>query len=125
MNGIVAVVHSFTRVSVSRAGASARNNPQRGFTLVELMIGLVLVAILMGIGLPLFRSFILEQRLRATSSDLRVALTMARSEAVKRNRFIALVPDADGWGAGWTIPGLDGDPETPFRKAVFRGHFPD
>lgn len=85
----------------------------RGFTLVELMIGLVLVAILMGIGLPMFRSFILEQQLRATSSDLRIALTTARSEAVKRNRVVELMPfDADeGWGSGWIIPSpIPGDP---------------
>jgi type IV fimbrial biogenesis protein FimT len=87
-----------------------RNNPQRGFTLVELMIGVLLVAILLGIGMPAFRSFILEQRLRATSSDLRIALTLARSEAIKRNRFISVQPSADGWDAGWAIPS-PGDPD--------------
>lgn len=78
----------------------------QGFTLVELMIGLVLVAILMGIGLPMFRGFILDQQLRAASSDLRIALTIARSEAVKHNRLVELRPfdEDDGWGSGWTIP---------------------
>jgi len=88
----------------------------RGFTLVELMIGLVLVAILMSIGLPMFRSFTLGQQLRATTSDLRIALTLARSEAVKRNRVVALQPfDADdGWGSGWIIPSpLKDDPDDP------------
>ena len=63
---------------------------QRGFTLVELMIVLVMVAALLGIGVPLFETFILDQRMRATSSDLRVALSTARSEAVKRNRLVEL-----------------------------------
>ncbi len=88
----------------ARAVAGGRNNPHRGFTIIELMIGVVLVAVLLGIGLPLFKSFILEQRLRATSSDLRVALTTARSEAITRNRVVKLKPSAGGWGAGWTIP---------------------
>ena len=79
--------------------------------MIELMIGVVLVAVLLGIGLPLFRSFILEQRLRATSSDLRVALTMARSEAVKRNREVTLEKSATGWGDGWTIPSPTGGPD--------------
>jgi type IV fimbrial biogenesis protein FimT len=89
-------------------------NPCQGFTLIELMVGLVLVSILMGIGLPMFRSFILDQQLRATTSELRVALTLARSEAVKRNRAVALQPfDADdGWDSGWTIPSpVPGDPD--------------
>lgn len=78
----------------------------RGFTLIELMIGLVLVAILLGIGLPSFRSFILNQQLRATTSDLRMALTLARSEAVKRNRMVELQAsdEGEGWGSGWSIP---------------------
>ncbi len=94
------------------AGASAWHNPQRGFTLVELMIGVLLVSVLLGIGMPLFRSFILEQRLRATTADLRIALTLARSEAVKRNRVIELKKNAAGWGKGWSIPSpIAGDPD--------------
>ncbi len=101
-----------SHVSFLVAGVSGRNRTQQGFTLVELMIGLVLVAILLGIGIPQFRNFILDQRLRATSSDLRVALTLARSEAIKRNRVVELLPDADGWGKGWTIPNPTvGDPD--------------
>jgi type IV fimbrial biogenesis protein FimT len=77
---------------------------QRGFSLVELMIGLILVAALMGIGIPSFRAFIVKQQLVATSTDLHIALITARSEALKRNRSVSLTPEADGWGAGWIIP---------------------
>ena len=101
-------LRSLSVADYSRTDASVRHNLQRGFSLIELMIGLVLVAVLLGIGVPLFQSFILEQRLRATSSDLRIALTTARSEAVKRNRVVEVLPNADGWGDGWTIPGPDG-----------------
>jgi type IV fimbrial biogenesis protein FimT len=87
--------------------ASGRKYPQRGFTLIELMVGVVLVAILLSTGVPMFRDFILDQRLRATSADINIALMTARSEAVKRNRRVALTPDADGWDAGWTINELD------------------
>ncbi len=75
-----------------------------GFTLVELMIGLVLLAILLGVGVPAFRSFILDQRLRAASNDLNIALITARSEAVKRNRAVSVVALDDDWAAGWVIP---------------------
>ncbi len=114
--GLVSV-RSLSGASYPLRSVRTRKHSHRGFSLVELMIGLVLVAILMGIGLPMFRSFILEQRLRATSSDLRIALTMARSEAVKRNRVVELLPSADGWGGGWTIPSpIDGDPDILTHK---------
>lgn len=88
----------------SDASRARRVHASRGFTLVELMVGLLLMSVLAGIGVPMFRSFILDQRLRATSTDLRVALVSARSESVKRNRTVELKPSDDGWGAGWTIP---------------------
>jgi type IV fimbrial biogenesis protein FimT len=117
------------RANFSAAGcfrlavARMRNNPQRGFTIIELMIGVLLVAILLGIGMPAFRSFILEQRLRATGSDLRVALTLARSEAVKRNREVTLrrTDEAEGWSKGWMIPiPPDPDPDDPDVPALLK-----
>ncbi|MBT6123761.1 MAG: prepilin-type N-terminal cleavage/methylation domain-containing protein [Halieaceae bacterium] len=75
-----------------------------GFTLVELMITVLIVGVLLGIGLPSFRSFIVDQRYRATSADLRLALMMARSEAVKRNAAIQVTPKtANDWTSGWEI----------------------
>lgn len=79
----------------------------RGFTLIELMISLLLLAVLLGIGVPSFRTMIADQQLRAVSTDLRIALTTTRSEAVKRNRSLVLNPSADGWGAGWSIASPD------------------
>ncbi len=78
-----------------------------GFTLIELMVAVLVVSVLMGIGVPSFRDFIRDQRLRATGTDLRIALMTARSEAIKRNTALNLNPSASGWGAGWIIdPGI-------------------
>jgi len=91
-------------ISRKKTLSGARATKNKGFTLVELMVGLVLMSILTGIGVPMFRSFILDQRLRATSTDLRIALVTARSESVKRNRTVELQPSDADWGTGWTIP---------------------
>ncbi|QIB66356.1 GspH/FimT family pseudopilin [Kineobactrum salinum] len=86
-----------------------------GFTLVELMIGLVLLAVLLGLGIPSFQSLIANQRIRAISSDLRMTLNTARSEAVKRNRTITVTAQ-DGvdnldWSKGWIVASpVAGDP---------------
>lgn len=79
----------------------------KGFTLIELMVGVLLISILMSIGVPLFRDFIVSQKLRAISSDLSRAVITARSEAVKRNRTVEITPDDEGWGVGWTVNELD------------------
>ncbi len=87
---------------VRRRGEARRRSA--GFTLIELMIVLVILALLAAMAAPAFRGFIVEQRMRSTLADLRVALMTARSEAVKRNRDIALNPAAGGWNTGWVIP---------------------
>ena len=89
--------------SVFRRGIAPKAQEIRGFTLVELMIVVVILAVLMTVAAPSFRSFILEQRARATLADLRIALMTARSEAVKRNRDVAVIPATGGWKNGWRI----------------------
>ncbi len=86
--------------------------PQQGFTLVELMIVVVLVSGLLGIGVPSFRDFILNQRAKSAGTDIVIAMMTARSEAVKRNRTVELKAHPDGWGAGWSIPSpTPGEPD--------------
>ena len=80
---------------------------ERGFTLIELMIVIVLLAVLTILAGPSFRSFIVEQRARATLVDLRIALMTARSEALKRNRSVLVTPAAGGWNEGWRIANPD------------------
>ncbi|MBP6682699.1 MAG: GspH/FimT family pseudopilin, partial [Halioglobus sp.] len=80
----------------SGPGVASARKFEGGFSLIELMIGVLMVAILMGIGVPSFRTMIEEQRLRAATTDLRLALNLARSEAVKRNRNVVLTPASPG-----------------------------
>jgi type IV fimbrial biogenesis protein FimT len=96
-----------TDMAMSIRAAPGLKSENQGFTLIELMVGVVLVSILLSIGVPMFRDFILAQKLRATSSDLSRTVITARSEAVKRNRTVEVTPDGDGWGAGWTVNELD------------------
>jgi len=97
--------------SESGPGVTGARSAEQGFTLIELMISVLLLAVLLGIGIPSFRSLVADQRLRAVSTDLRLALNMTRSEAVKRNRSVVLAPGADGWDGGWTI--ANPDPNDP------------
>lgn len=82
------------------------NMRHRGFTLIELMVALVVLAVLASIALPSFRTFIGEQRLKAASFELQSALLLARSEAIKRGMAGSVAvsaADNKNWAAGWTI----------------------
>ena len=77
---------------------------QRGFTMIELMVTVTIIAIMLGIGVPSFRDFVAGQKVKSASHDLRTALVLARSEAIKRNAEVTVAPIvADSWVSGWTV----------------------
>lgn len=74
-----------------------------GFTLIELVTAIVVLAILVGLALPSFRSFIVNQRIRNASFDLMASLILARSEAISRARTVSLTKGSPTWDQGWTV----------------------
>ncbi len=67
----------------------------RGFTLVELMIGLVILAFLLMMGVPAFTTMIQNSKLRSTAETLYAGLQSARAEAVKRNAAVQFIMTDD------------------------------
>lgn len=78
--------------------------PVAGFTLVELVVVLAIVAILTVLGLPSFSELIEGQRAKVAASDLMIALAKTRSEAIKRNASVTLSPKSGSWANGWQVP---------------------
>jgi type IV fimbrial biogenesis protein FimT len=75
----------------------------RGFTLIEMMMVVLIVAVLAAIAQPSFTRMLAKQRTRSVASAMQLSLVKARSEAVKRNADVTLAPAAAGWDAGWQI----------------------
>lgn len=81
----------------------------RGFTLIELMITIVVLAILVALAAPSFRNMILNQQSEAIGEDLVTTFQVARSEAIKRGGFVTVCPSDDGascggsWGNGLLV----------------------
>ena len=75
----------------------------RAFTLVELVITIAIAAILVAIALPNFREFTIRMTVTENTNALVGALNVARSEAVKRGRPVALIANNGDWSAGWKI----------------------
>jgi type IV fimbrial biogenesis protein FimT len=76
----------------------------RGFTLMELLVSITVIAILAAMGIPSFRSLMASQRVRTAATNLQIFLNLTRAEALKRNTNITLAPSQSGqWNAGWKI----------------------
>lgn len=60
-------------------------NDQGGFTLVETLIALAIVAILLFLAAPTFTAWIQNTRIRTTGDSILTGLQLARAEAVRRN----------------------------------------
>lgn len=75
----------------------------RGFTLIELMTVIALMAVILGLGVPSLRDLIVSQRVKTAAFAFTGAAVQARSEAIKRNADVALVAATGGWANGWSI----------------------
>lgn len=76
----------------------------RGFTLIELMVTIAIVAIVAALAAPNFSAFLDRSRTETSASILYTALLTARSEAVKRNQEVTIRANTAGnFESGWTI----------------------
>ena len=57
----------------------------RGFSLVELMLGIAIFSILAALAAPSFATWILNAKIRTTAESIQTGLQVARAEAVRRN----------------------------------------
>ncbi|MGE0671865.1 MAG: GspH/FimT family pseudopilin [Methylibium sp.] len=99
-----------------------------GFTLVELMVTITLLAILLALAVPSFTLWINNTRVRSTAQVLQDGLRQAQAEAVRRNRTVSFFltnvvnptadSAADANGGNWGIRVL---PLTGTTREFVRG----
>lgn len=86
---------------------STRN---KGFTLIEMMVTVAVLAIILGIGVPSFQGLIERNRISAAANSLFTSLSTARSEAIRLRQqvFLKSMSENESWGAmGWRITAIN------------------
>lgn len=75
----------------------SRPRESAGFTIIELMVVVVVVAIFAAVALPNFSTAIRNSRLQASSNELASLIQYARSTAVQNNQSMALCVSEGVW----------------------------
>ncbi|NBB13291.1 GspH/FimT family pseudopilin [Pseudomonas sp. SLFW] len=76
---------------------------QAGLTLVELLIGLVLIGIAAALAAPSFSALVDSQRRQDTAQQLVSGLRLARVEAILRSQPVIMQAQHRSWGEGWQV----------------------
>jgi len=100
-----------------------------GFTVLEMLLVLSIMAILMILGIPALQSYEMRQRMSAAVNLLHTQLALARNEAINRNTQVVACPgrptggctEAADWSDGWMIfADLNGDRQHQGTETVLR-----
>ncbi len=86
-------------------------NASAGFSLYELLLSLVLIAMLTGLAVSSFASTVANGRIRTEVNALFHAMHTARKESIMRRSVVSICPSVDGrscsatldWSAGWIM----------------------
>jgi type IV fimbrial biogenesis protein FimT len=83
-----------------------------GFTMIEMIIVMTIVAILLGIGVPSYKYVTTANRMSSDINGLLGDLQFARSEAIREGQAVTVCATADGatctgagtaWSGGWIV----------------------
>lgn len=96
---------------LARTNLSAKANAA-GFTLLELMVAVAVLAIIVTIGIPSFSSFIRTYQMDSAQQQIISAHALARNEAIKSGSSVGVcgasassppVCSVDDWSGGWMV----------------------
>ncbi|KQQ50002.1 general secretion pathway protein GspH [Pseudomonas sp. Leaf127] len=76
---------------------------ERGFTLVELMVGMAMVAILTQAAVPQLSQMLQAQQRLAAARELASGIRSARVAAITRHQAVSIQAIDEDWSQGWRI----------------------
>jgi type IV fimbrial biogenesis protein FimT len=102
---------------VDMASAPWRRSHTHGFSLIELMVVVAVVAVLLVVAAPSYSVLTFRTKIKSHANELVTGAYLARSEAIKRNAQMTLCVSTNGtscagggdWDAGWIVISPDND----------------
>jgi type IV fimbrial biogenesis protein FimT len=98
---------------------------ERGFTMVELLVVVTIMAILTAVAAPNLMQLLTSMRIKNASFDVYAGIAAARSEAITRNTTITITPvsGTTNWAAGWnvTVAGVPVKTQNAFAGVTMTG----
>ena len=88
------------------SGIKVRVN--RGFTLVEVMITVVIVAIGVALAMPTWENAVQKRNVTSASEELAAFIAHAQTEAVRLNDVVSIVSKRSADGSDWCLGAIDG-----------------
>jgi type IV fimbrial biogenesis protein FimT len=92
------------------------NLPQQGFTLVELLVVMTILAILLAMAIPSYNALTIGTTASQYASSMAESALLARAEAIRRNAAVTVCVSADGatcgsggWEQGWLVSCMSND----------------
>jgi prepilin-type N-terminal cleavage/methylation domain-containing protein len=97
--------------SLLRIAVGQQEQNSAGFTLIELMVTVVVVAVMAALAAPSMVQFIYSARLSSAANQFQADLQIARREAIKRNAHVLMCPGTTAgacgtgsdWSSGWLV----------------------
>ncbi len=81
-----------------------------GYSLIELVVGIAIIAVLASLGASSYRDWIENTRIRSAAESIQNGLQVARAESVKRNAQVQFVFTGNsGWTVGCVVAVGDAD----------------
>jgi type IV fimbrial biogenesis protein FimT len=78
-----------------------QHHRNKGFTMIELVVTLVIASILLALAISNFRGFVEQGRFTSAANEILTAMNYARAEALQRSRPVSVSMAAGGWASGW------------------------
>lgn len=89
--------------AIARVVRRGRGHRAAGFTVIELMTSVAVLAIIIAFAVPSLTNLMLDAGLKTTAIDVYNTMGYARSEAIKRNATVDIIPTGGNWKNGWTV----------------------